>query len=221
MENEKLVNILIVDDHQMFIDGIRSLLRKFRRFNIVADANSGNAALEIIQARQDIDLVMTDISMPEMNGVELVKSIKSDFPAIKVLVLSMYHEKDAVDEIIMAEAEGYVLKNTGKQELANALDKIVDGGTHYSSQVINTMFSKVKEERAIRASLQNLSEREIEVLKLITEELSSQEIGDKLFISKRTVDSHRKNLLQKTNTKTVVGLIKFAYQNRVVEVARS
>ncbi|MEQ9262924.1 MAG: response regulator transcription factor [Owenweeksia sp.] len=221
MENEKLVNILIVDDHQMFIDGIRSLLRKFKRFNIVADANSGNAALEIIQARQDIDLVMTDISMPEMNGVELVKSIKSDFPAIKVLVLSMYHEKDAVDEIIMAEAEGYVLKNTGKQELANALDKIVDGGTHYSSQVINTMFSKVKEERAIRASLQNLSEREIEVLKLITEELSSQEIGDKLFISKRTVDSHRKNLLQKTNTKTVVGLIKFAYQNRVVEVARS
>ncbi|MGB0176954.1 MAG: response regulator [Owenweeksia sp.] len=220
MDAGTAVNILIVDDHQMFIDGIRSLLRKFRRFNIVADANSGTRALDILRERDDIDLVMTDISMPEMNGVELVKAIKNDYPDIKVLVLSMYNEKDAVDEIIMAEAEGYILKNTGKQELASALDKIVDGSTHYSSQVINTMFSKVKEERAIRANLQDLSEREIEVLKLITEELSSQEIGDQLFISKRTVDSHRKNLLQKTNTKTVVGLIKFAYQNRVVEVAQ-
>ena len=220
MDAEEHVNILIVDDHQMFIDGIRSLLRKFKRFNIIEEAKSGRQAIEILQQRDDIDLVMTDISMPEMNGVELVKAIKSNYPEIKVLVLSMYNEKDAVDEIIMAEAEGYILKNTGKQELADALDKIVDGGTHYSSQVINTMFSKVREERAIRANLQDLSEREIEVLKLITEELSSQEIGDKLFISKRTVDSHRKNLLQKTNTKTVVGLIKFAYQNHVVEVVK-
>lgn len=202
----------------MFIDGIKSLLRKSKHFDIVAEANSGLQALEILKENSNIDIVMTDISMPEMNGVELVKAIKQDFPETKVLVLSMYNEKEMVDDIVMAEAEGYILKNTGKEELTTALEKISDGTTHYSSEVINTMFKKIKKERAIHENLKELSEREKEVLKLIVEEKSSQEIADQLFISKRTVDSHRKNLLQKTNTKTVVGLMRFAFENQMVEV---
>jgi DNA-binding NarL/FixJ family response regulator len=218
MEEQQKINIMAVDDHQMFIDGIKSLLRKNQKFNIVLEANSGQQALDFLQNGAEIDIVMTDISMPEMNGVELVKAIKKGYPDIKVLVLSMYNEKEMVDDIVMAEAEGYILKNTGKEELTKALEQIADGTTHYSSEVINTMFKKIKKDRSIRDNLKELSEREIEVLRLIVEEKSSQEIADQLFISKRTVDSHRKNLLQKTNTKTVVGLMRFAFENQIVTV---
>lgn len=211
----KTQRILIVDDHQMFIDGLKSILAKQKDFTVYAEALSGEDALEII-ANDKPDMVITDISMPGMSGIELTKIIKHDFPEIKVVVVSMHNDSAVVSEILMAEAEGYILKNTGKTELLNALNRIANDGTYYSNAVLSTMMKQVKKEAAVQNEVKILTEREIEILKLIAEEYSSEQIAEKLFISKRTVDSHRANILAKLETKTLAGLIKYAIRNNII-----
>jgi DNA-binding NarL/FixJ family response regulator len=213
-QNQNNVRLLIVDDHQMLIDGIKSLLRKEKHIQVVAEALNGEAALEILKEKE-IDLVITDINMPGMSGTELTKQIKEKYPDIKVMVLTMYNERGIVSEILMNEAEGYILKNTGKQELLDAISKIIDNGTYYSNEVMNIMMENVKKEKKIAENTKSLTPREIEIIKLITKEYSSAEIAEALFISPRTVDTHRKNILQKTNSKTLVGLIRFAFENNL------
>jgi DNA-binding NarL/FixJ family response regulator len=207
--------ILIIDDHQMFIDGLKSILAKQKDFTVYAEALSGEDALKII-ANDKPDMVITDISMPGMSGIELTKIIKHDFPEIKVVVVSMHNDSAVVSEILMAEAEGYILKNTGKTELLNALNRIANDGTYYSNAVLSTMMKQVKKEAAVQNEVKILTERETEILKLIAEEYSSEQIADKLFISKRTVDSHRANILAKLETKTLAGLIKYAIRNNII-----
>lgn len=217
-EEKDKYNILIVDDHQMFIDGIKGLLIGQDKYEIIAEANDGFKALEILEKEHEtIDVVISDLSMPEMPGTELVKKIKSLYHDIKVLVLSMHNNRETVGEILMAEAEGYILKNTGKKELLTALDRLTDNSTFFSNDVMSIMFEKVRKEKKITEETKQLTERELEILKLIVQELSSEEIAEKLFISRRTVDTHRKHILHKTESKTIVGLIKFAYRNELVE----
>lgn len=215
MESEKQ-KILIVDDHQMFIDGIKSLLRNQYIFNITAEALDGKSALEIL-SNQDIDIVITDINMPLMSGIELTKKIKIKYPNIKVIIVSMHNDRATISEIMMAEAEGYILKNTGKKELFEALNKVANYGTYYCNEVLNIMLEMVKKEKKSETIIKNLTDREFEILKLIVEEYSSEQIAEKLSISKRTVDTHRINILTKTNSKTIVGLIKYAIANHIVE----
>ncbi len=211
------VRILIVDDHQMFIDGIKSLLIGQDRYQIVAEANDARTALELM-ASETYDILISDLSMPEMSGTELVKEVKTKYPDTKVLVLSMHNNRETVGEILMTEAEGYILKNTGKKELLEALDRLSDDGTFYSKDVMALMFERMKKERKIEAATKSLTEREIEILQLIAQEYSSEEIADKLFISRRTVDTHRKHIFQKTECKTLVGLIKYAIRNEIAKL---
>lgn len=216
MESE--YKILLVDDHQMLIDGIKSLLRKERQFVIAAEALNAESAICVLE-HMPIDIVITDISMPGMSGVDLTRHIKMHFPDVKVLVLSMYNDREVVSEIIMAEADGYILKNTGKQELIQALSQIADNGTFFSNEVVNIMMENTTQlPVATQAQLDMLSEREKEVLSLICLELSSEQIAEKLFISKRTVDTHRKNIIDKTGIRTLVGLIKFALRNKLASI---
>jgi two-component system nitrate/nitrite response regulator NarL len=210
------VKILLVDDHQMFIDGIKSLLSKSDKYEIVAEALNGNTALDIL-TNTSIDLMITDLSMPEMSGNDLVKKAKVLYPDLKILVLSMHSNRETVSEIMMAEAEGYILKNTGRKELTQALDRIMDNSTFYSNEVMSIMFDKIKKEKKIEQEINPLTDRELEILILIVQELSSEEIAEKLFISRRTVDTHRKHILQKTKSKTIVSLIKFAFRNDLVQ----
>lgn len=212
----EVVRIMIVDDHQMFIDGVRALLSSSEKYEVVSEALNGSDALDVLTAG-GIDLMITDLSMPEMSGTELVKKAKELYPELKILVLSMHSNRETVSEILMAEAEGYILKNTGRKELTSALDRIMDDGTFYSNEVMSIMFEKVKKEKKIQEEINPLTERELEILKLIVQELSSEEIAQKLFISRRTVDTHRKHILQKTKSKTIVSLIKFAFRNELVE----
>lgn len=214
MEEEKF-NILIVDDHQMFIDGIKSLLIGQEKFIITHEANDGLDALEILKNHQ-VDILISDLSMPEMSGTELVKIVKQAYHDIKVLVLSMHNNRETVGEILMAEAEGYILKNTGKKELLIALDRITEGSTFYSKAVMSLMRERIQKEKKINEETQHLTDRELEILQLIVQEFSSEEIAEQLFISKRTVDTHRKHILKKTKSKTIVGLIKFAFRNQLV-----
>ncbi|MBI4645921.1 MAG: response regulator transcription factor [Bacteroidia bacterium] len=212
-------NILIVDDHQMFIDGVKLLLRKAENFNVVAEAINGKQAIDIIRncdgRNYEINLVITDISMPEMSGVELTRLIKEEFPHIKVLVLTMYNDREIVNEIINSEAEGYILKNTGKKELIEAINRILDNGTYYSNEVVAIMMEHVKSEKKQAEQTKALTPRELEIIQLICQEYSTAEIAEKLFLSPLTVETHRKHILRKTNSKTIVGLIKFAIKNNL------
>ena len=210
------VKILLVDDHEMFRDGLKALLAGHEHYECIATATNGLEAQEIIQ-QQDIDLVITDLSMPKMTGTELVKWIKATHAHIKVLVVSMHNSQETVNEILLSEAEGYILKNTGKKELLHALDRIFNDGTYYSREVLSNMLVKLKADKKQNEATKSLTERELEVLRLIVDEKTSDEIANTLFISKRTVDTHRKNILEKLNIRTTVGLIKYAFINGLVD----
>lgn len=213
MDNE--VRIVIADDHQMFIDGVRSLLKKEKTLNFVHEALNAEEALSFIR-KNDVDLLITDISMPGMSGTELTKIIKQEFPQIKVLVLTMFSDPAIINEILQSEAEGYILKNTGKQELMTAISKIMDEGTYYSNEVMNLMLQHNRKKVIEINAKAELTARETEILKLVCEEYTTAGIAEKLFISPRTVDTHRKNILEKTQSKTIVGLIKYAFENNIL-----
>ena len=215
--NDKL-RILLVDDHQMVMDGIKAMLRKEEQLEIIGEAFNGREAIKFIEQSEKLDFVITDISMPEMDGIELTKYIKQHNPDLPVLVLTMYNEPDIINEIVLAEAEGYILKNTGKKELMEAVNRIVNGGTFFSNEVVQTMMSNYQSERKNDNNTKVLSERELEIVKLICDEKTTNEIAEQLFISPRTVDTHRKNITKKTGVKTIVGLIKFAIANQLIKI---
>lgn len=206
-------NVLIADDHQIVIDGLKSLL-KDSPFAIVKEALNGQHAMDILQTNpNDIDVLITDISMPLLDGISLCKTVKHTYPHMKVLILSMYSSIPMVKEAIAAEADGFMLKNAGKDELQNALHRIVNDGTYYSEELLPVIYGQIKKEQASADKLQNLTIREREILKLILKEYTSDEIAERLFISKKTVDNHRAHLLEKTNSKSTIGLVKFAIKN--------
>lgn len=209
------IKILIADDHQMFIDGIKSLLRKEAGINFIGEVNNGNDAFDFLKNHK-VDLMIADISMPGINGIELTKKVKQFYPEVKVLVISMHDDKQIISEILLAEAEGYILKNTGKAELIAAIKNINEGSTHYSKEVLSIMMKQIKKQETISQEIKLLTERELEILKLIVQEYSTVAIAELLFISPRTVDTHRKHIMQKTNSKTIIGLIKFAFYNGLI-----
>ena len=214
-ESEKKCRLVLVDDHQMFLDGLDSILSSHVEFQIVATAKDGwQALIEIEQHKPDV--VLTDLNMPEMNGLELVKRVKEKFPQIKILVLSMLKDKETVSNIMEVEAEGFVLKNSNKVDLINAIKAVHNGDTYYSNEIMSIMLSRYQKKERHDESKQLLTSRELEILQLVTEELTSEKIADRLFISTRTVETHRRNILAKTESSTLIGLLKYAVRNDLV-----
>lgn len=211
MKAEK-INVAIVDDHQIVIDGITSLLDGHANIQIAITNTNASEMLHQL-SEQNIDILLTDIMMPIMNGQELAKKVKQEFPQIKILALSMSGQGHTVNQMINdADIAGYVLKNIGKQELIHAIEKIASGGIYFSEEVLNELehFSNMKKENVET----NLTTREIEIIKLIEKECSNKDIASQLFISERTVETHRKNIFRKTKTNSVIGLIKYAYAHK-------
>jgi two-component system nitrate/nitrite response regulator NarL len=208
------INIIIVDDHQMVIDGIGSMLQDHPNYSIVDEANNGQDAFDMIANHPEkYQLVITDISMPLLSGTELCRMIKQQYNHIQVLILSMYNNIQAVKEAINADADGYILKNAGKKDLLIALHRITNNGTYFSEDIIPIIYNQYQHKRQQDEQLKQLTSREKEVLTLIANELTSEEIGEKLFISKKTVDHHRQHLLEKCGCKSTVGLVKYAIKN--------
>lgn len=209
------ISLFLVDDHEIFLDGLCGILQSIPDLEIVGQGRNGWEAWDWLQENQ-VDLLLTDIHMPEMDGVELTQKVKAQNPDQKVLVLSMYDDYSVIESIFDAEAEGYILKNSGRDELLKAITRIHAGSSHYSKEVMNILM----EDRPMEASLlvieEVLSPREIEVLALICEEFSTKEIAEKLFLSPRTVDTHRKHILQKTEMQTLVGLVKWSFRYGLV-----
>jgi two-component system nitrate/nitrite response regulator NarL len=208
-----VTKVYIVDDHQMLIDGLKALLNGEPTISIIGESNSSKHALiQILNLHPTI--VLTDINMPEMDGIELTKEIKNKNPEIKVIALSMFGERDTINDMLKAGVSGYVLKNTGKAELLNAIDKVSKGETFFSEEVSAEIMraSSVSESKEI-----TLSAREIEVIELIAKEYSNAKIAETLFISERTVETHRKNIFRKTDTKGVLGLLKYCVDKRIIK----
>jgi DNA-binding NarL/FixJ family response regulator len=213
MKAEK-INVAIVDDHQIVIDGITSLLDGHANIQIAITNTNASEMLHQL-SEQNIDILLTDIMMPIMNGQELAKKVKQEFPQIKILALSMSGQGHTVNQMINdADIAGYVLKNIGKQELIHAIENIASGVIYFSEEVLNELehFSNMKKENVET----NLTTREIEIIKLIEKECSNKDIASQLFISERTVETHRKNIFRKTKTNSVIGLIKYAYEHKLI-----
>lgn len=208
------VNLALVDDHQIVIDGLLSLLDGRDKYNIAFTTNDPQTVLDKL-ARSKVDVLLTDVMMPNMTGAQLAKKVKEEHPGIRILALSMSGEGDIVDEMIRdADISGYVLKNIGQAELIKAIDKIVDGGSYFSEEVLTEL------ERTSQRKKENedvhLTQREIEILRLMEQEKSNKQIADELFISERTVETHRKNIFRKTGANSLVGLIKYVYAHKLL-----
>jgi two-component system, NarL family, nitrate/nitrite response regulator NarL len=217
MKPSDKIKIIIADDHKMMIDGLLSMLSDEKNMEIIGVANNGEEVLKILETK-NADLVLTDINMPLMNGIELTKALKQKYSSIKILALSMFGDIEHIQEMLNAGISGYVLKNTGNKELVDAINSIANGGTYYDNDVAAEMMRSLTQNNLKKVAIEkvNLTEREIEIIKLIAKEMNNAAIGDALFISERTVESHRKNIYRKTNTTNIVGLLKFAFANGFV-----
>lgn len=215
MENGK-IKLILVDDHELVLKGLKSILEQEAGIDVVAEARNGVEALALLNS-VDADLIVTDLKMPEMTGIELTRHVKQRYPQLKVLVLTLFKDREYVNAILEAEAEGYLLKNVEQPELLHAIHHIMNHGTYYSQEIVSILRSELTGRPHKSDATHDLSKRELEIIGLICQEYSSTEIAEKLFISKATVDVHRKNILQKTGAKNLVGLIRFAIQNGIVK----
>jgi two-component system response regulator NreC len=205
------IRLLLVDDHKIVLDGIKALLDDLEGFDCVATADNGQKALALLKVF-DVDVVLMDIDMPIMNGIEATKHIKKDFSSVKVISLTQHSERGMVKQLLECGSDGYLLKNIAQDELAAAIRKVVAGERVFSEEVSMSLAGKAVEKNAQGVEVE-LTEREIEILTLIAEGFSSKQIGEKLFISPRTVDTHRTNLMNKLDIHNIAGLIRFALKN--------
>lgn len=208
------IRVLLVDDHQIVLDGLKALIDDADGFDCVATANNGKIALDLLKLLK-VDVVLMDIDMPVMDGMEATIRIKRTMPDVKVLSLTQHNEKAMVQKLLNCGSDGYVLKNIDRDELLLAIRTLMDGQKYFSEEVAQTLESREVLIASSGAPVL-LTDREREVLRYIADGLSSKQIGDVLFISVRTVDTHRTNLMNKLDIHNVAGLIKFSYVNGIV-----
>ena len=212
--NSGKVTLAIVDDHQIVIDGLKSLLHGHPVFQVEIETTEPLLMKGLLE-KKTVDILLTDVMMPGMNGAELAKTVHQRFPKIKILALSMSGQGDLVNQMINeSDISGYVLKNIGKQELLTALEKISAGGIYFGDEVLNEMLKSSDRKRSSEEA--HLTLREVEIIKLIEKEYSNKKIADTLFLSERTVETHRKNIFRKTKTSSLIGLIKYAYEHKLI-----
>lgn len=213
---DKIYNIALVDDHRLILDGIKNMLSESKIFNVLGEFTNPTLALQdILENPLKYDIVITDISMPEMNGSELCNAVKTEHKNIKVLILSVHDQVEFVKKAIAADADGYMLKIISRDEFIDGLNNLIENGVYFSGEILPILCSEAK--KSVTQPIESkLTPREIEVLRLMAHELTSKEIAEKLKISKQTVDSHRNNMMEKTSSKSIVGLLKFGIRNKII-----
>jgi len=210
------IRIALADDHQLFRNGLKILLGSFNEFEVVAEASNGNELLRALETTA-ADIVLMDISMPEMDGVEATGRLSRGIPGTRVIALSMYGEEEYYYRMLDAGAKGFILKDSDITDVHDAIIAVHKGGNYFSQELLYHVINRIKNrEQEVKSS--SLSKREKEILLKICEGLSNHEIADSLFISKRTVDKHRANLLAKTGSKNTASLILYAIKNRLIEI---
>jgi two-component system, NarL family, nitrate/nitrite response regulator NarL len=213
MKNQK-INIAIVDDHQIIIDGLIALLKKHADINICCTANEGAAMLELLQ-NTPVDILLTDVMMPGMNGRELARLVKQQFPSVKIIALSMSGQGDIVEEMItQADIAGYLLKQTNGAELADAIHKVYQGSSFFQADVLRELEAQAHIKKQVEAM--HITNREKQLIGLIEKDLTNKQIAEALNISTLTVETHRKNIFRKTGTNNALSLVKWAYEYKIL-----
>jgi DNA-binding NarL/FixJ family response regulator len=210
--------VLLADDHQMIIDGLRLMLESEPRIEVVGEAHSGREVIETVGRLDELDVVVLDINMPEMDGIEVTRKLKTSYPEIKILVVTMYNRKEFVKNLVEAGVDGYILKNSGKQELIEGILKVAQGEPYYGSDITRTIMRSYQKYRVFDSPMDiKITEREKDIIRLIAEGCNTQDIAEKLFIAKHTVSTHRKNILSKLEVKNSAGIIRYGIQTGIVK----
>jgi DNA-binding NarL/FixJ family response regulator len=214
------INIILADDHRIFRDGIKSLLSDIDIINIIGEASSGIELLNMLKTHKP-DVVIVDISMPGLSGIEASRQIADLYPEVKIMILSMHTNEEFVINSIKAGAKGYLPKDTSKEELLEAIKTLNEGGEYYSKLVsdnfLKSYIKKIKVENSLMEH-EELTQREIEILKLAASGIGNKEIADQLFISMKTVDAHKNHIMQKLKLKNTAEMVLYAVKNKIIEV---
>lgn len=208
-----MIDVLVADDHQLLIDGIRAALTGIEDIRIVAEVYNGYQVLEKLDAGLSVDVILMDINMPKLDGLNCTKMLHKKYPAVRVIALSQYDEKRFVKQMVKNGASGYMLKDAGKDVLEKAIRTVHGGQVYFCDRLSLRLINQELKMEDTKSLFPKLTEREVEILRLIGNEMSSQQIADKLFLSFHTVESHRANLMSKAGVKNTAGLIRWATEN--------
>ena len=214
------IRIVIADDHEIFRDGFKVLLKNQTELELVGEAENGKELLEVVD-RELPDVVIVDIKMPIMDGVEACKQIKRKYPDMKIIALSMFNDDNLIVDMLEAGAKGYLLKNTNKPELLNAAKAVYEGSTYYCSATSDKLTKMIADSRFNpykHKPVQKFTSRELDIIRLICEQNTNKEIAVKLRLSRRTVESHREKIQEKTNSRNTVGVVIYALKNKICEL---
>ena len=211
------IKIALADDHKIVRDGIRTMLESQPNIEVVAEVSNGNEILKKLENTQ-VDIVIMDISMPEKDGIKATKNLKEKHPNVKVLALTMSNDDLHIRQMIQAGASGYIMKSAGRKDLKDAIETIMNGKHYFSDEATQSIMMDLVKGKGKSTTMDavHITDRELEILDLIVQEYTNQEIAEKLFISSRTVDAHRRNLLQKTGARNTAGLVKYAFQHNLI-----
>lgn len=212
------LQIALVDDHTLFRNGLKLLLGNSPRYNVMLEASNGKDFVDNLAVGNAPDVVLMDISMPVMNGIEATAAAVAKVPGLKIIALSMFGEEDYYYEMINAGAKGFLLKNSDIKEVTEAIEQVAAGNNYFAPEVLYNVIKRFNPHREAELESTTLSRREHQVLQGICKGLSNQEIADTLFLSKRTIDKHRSNLLSKTNSKNTAELIMYAIKNKLISI---
>ena len=215
----KEITVLLADDHEVVLDSLAMMIASLDGVSVLATAKSGQEALDRL-SQTPVDIVLSDMHMPELNGIELALRLREYFPDIKLILLTMEEEPETIRAAMQTGVWGYVLKRATKKELEKAIFSVADG-TKYFTEEVHRQLAQIENENTLSGyetpeSVQSLSKREIEIIRLIVSEVSSQDIADQLFISPSTVETHRRNIFKKLDIHSVVALTRFAIRNKIV-----
>ncbi len=218
--SDKKVNIVLVDDHSMVREGLRSLIESIKEFNVIASLDSGKGIYSILEDHS-IDVAILDIMMPDENGLEVAKKVKSRFPEVGILILSMEVSTEYVKKAYQYEVDGYLPKNADMDVLVEAIRAIDKGERYYDKEIKEYIFNFFVDADSIKVpKIDKLSDREVQVLKLIAEGVTNKEIGNKLYISAKTVEAHRNNILKKLGLNSTADLVKFSIAKNLTSIPK-
>ena len=207
------IKLLIADDHKILLEGIVSLLQSEGSFDVAATAGNGYEVMELVN-KNDYDVCLLDFNMPGLDGMETAKLIKASKSEIKIIMLTTYNDKEIISELVHIGVSGYLLKNSDKTELAEAIKKVMSGRYYFSAEVEEIIMQGIAEKK--NTEVITLTDRETEIVKLLGKEYTNEKIANELHISYRTVETHRKNIMQKTKSHNLAGLLKHAYSKGLI-----
>ena len=217
MTGLKKYKVFLADDHELFLSGLGGLLARYPEMEVIGTAHNGEEFLSALESGMEPDVVLMDIDMPGMDGIEATERALVMMPGLRIVTLSMHSDEEFYFRMVEAGARGFILKNSDISEVIAAIRTAAEGGTYFSQELLFSLVDSLKSAH-VEQPEEALSEREKEILLLICKGLSNQEIGEKLFISKRTVDKHRANILEKTGSKNTANLVVYAIKNSLVKI---